>query len=459
MSHSPYVDLDRGAWAKLGESAPLPLSAAELDGLRSLGDPVDLDEVREVYLPLTRLLALHIEESERLYGAYRTFLLPGTEPPQRTPFVIGIAGSVSVGKSTIARLLRRLLALLPHGPRVELITTDGFLRPNAELERHGLMALKGFPESYDRRALLQHVEALQQEDVGLAHGRLLVGEDVVDEVRVHRRADFGAARLDGTHELQQGAAVVGLGEALAGHHAAPRQLRVGVEEPVGRDQLHLRAVRQARQEVAQEPRDRGLPDRDRPGDPDDERGARGRLVAGQEECSVRLVQPLGLFDVQGEQPGERQVHLAHLVEVHGVAEAAQPVELGGGECQRGALPQLRPRPPVEIDVRRVRHAQERRRRGAAGCRVSCPSHPVRHPVRRDPEPGAGPRASAGRAGARRTVVGARRARGAGSRCAEHAAGQPAGGALGPAGRPAAAVGRPHRGRHAHAGLDPARRPR
>src|SRR6185503_18360313 len=151
MSHSPYVDLDRGAWAKLGESAPLPLSAAELDGLRSLGDPVDLDEVREVYLPLTRLLALHIEESERLYGAYRTFLLPGTEPPQRTPFVIGIAGSVSVGTSTIARLLRRLLALLPHGPRVELITTDGFLRPNAELERHGLMARKGFPESYDRR--------------------------------------------------------------------------------------------------------------------------------------------------------------------------------------------------------------------------------------------------------------------------------------------------------------------
>jgi len=107
MSHSPYVDLDRGAWAKLGESAPLPLSAIELDALRSLGDPVDLDEVREVYLPLTRLLALHVEESGRLYEAYRTFLEPGEEPPLRTPFVIGIAGSVSVGKSTIARLLLR----------------------------------------------------------------------------------------------------------------------------------------------------------------------------------------------------------------------------------------------------------------------------------------------------------------------------------------------------------------
>jgi type I pantothenate kinase len=161
MSHSPYVDLDRGAWAKLGESAPLPLSAAELDGLRSLGDPVDLDEVREVYLPLTRLLALHVEESERLYEAYGAFLAPGTEPPRRTPFVIGIAGSVSVGKSTIARLLRQLLGRLPHGPRVELITTDGFLRPNAELERRGMMARKGFPESYDRRALLQFVRAVK----------------------------------------------------------------------------------------------------------------------------------------------------------------------------------------------------------------------------------------------------------------------------------------------------------
>ena len=106
MRHSPYVDLDRGAWAKLGENAPSPLSAAELDGLRSLGDPVDLDEVREVYLPLTRLLALHIDESGRLYETYRAFLAPGEEPPARTPFVIGIAGSVSVGKSTIARLLQ-----------------------------------------------------------------------------------------------------------------------------------------------------------------------------------------------------------------------------------------------------------------------------------------------------------------------------------------------------------------
>jgi type I pantothenate kinase len=161
MPHSPFIDLDRGAWAKLGESAQLPPSAAELDGLRSLGDPVDLDEVREVYLPLSRVLTLHIEESARLYEAYCAFLAPGAAPPPRTPFVIGIAGSVSVGKSTIARLLRWLLARLPHRPRVELITTDGFLHPNSELELRGLMGRKGFPESYDRRALLRFVRSVK----------------------------------------------------------------------------------------------------------------------------------------------------------------------------------------------------------------------------------------------------------------------------------------------------------
>jgi type I pantothenate kinase len=202
MSHSPYVDLDRGAWAKLGASAPLPLSAAELDGLRSLGDPVDLDEVREVYLPLSRLLALHVEESGRLYEAYRAFLAPGEEPPPRTPFVIGIAGSVSVGKSTIARLLRWLLARLPHQPRVALITTDGFLHPNAELERRGLMARKGFPESYDRGALLRFVRAVKagRAEVAAPVYSHLIYDVLLDEQTIVRSPDI--LLLEGLNVLQ-----------------------------------------------------------------------------------------------------------------------------------------------------------------------------------------------------------------------------------------------------------------
>jgi type I pantothenate kinase len=151
---SPFVELDRADWSELAESTTLPLKETEIVQLRGLGDPLDMLEVAEVYLPLSRLLNLYVAGTKQLHRVTNEFL---GERAQSTPFVIGVAGSVAVGKSTIARLLRELLSRWEDTPRVELVTTDGFLLPNAELERRGIMERKGFPESYDRRALLRFV--------------------------------------------------------------------------------------------------------------------------------------------------------------------------------------------------------------------------------------------------------------------------------------------------------------
>jgi type I pantothenate kinase len=155
---SPFLEIDRGDWAALARGMETPLSAAEVAKLQGLGDVLDVREVNEVYLPLSGLLSLYVNAAKELHHSTTAYLGASST---NTPFVIGIAGSVAVGKSTIARLIHTLLGRWEGTPHVELVTTDGFLLPNAELERRGLMQRKGFPESYDRRALLRFVSQIK----------------------------------------------------------------------------------------------------------------------------------------------------------------------------------------------------------------------------------------------------------------------------------------------------------
>jgi type I pantothenate kinase len=151
---SPFNEISREDWAVLGNSTELPLTESEIQQIRGLGDFLDIKEVQDVYLPLSRLLNLYVAEHQKLHRVTSDFL---GERAGRVPFIIGVAGSVAVGKSTVSRLLKELLSRWEGTPKVEMITTDGFLYPNAELERRGIMHRKGFPESYDRMALLQFV--------------------------------------------------------------------------------------------------------------------------------------------------------------------------------------------------------------------------------------------------------------------------------------------------------------
>ena len=149
---SPYRDFTRSDWARLRADTPMTLNEAELDELRGLNDQVSMDEVAKIYLPLSRLLSLYVESAQDLFRDTQNFLGGNGA---KVPYVIGMAGSVAVGKSTTARILRSLLARWPNHPKVDLLTTDGFLLPNAELENRGLMNRKGFPESYDVQQLLR----------------------------------------------------------------------------------------------------------------------------------------------------------------------------------------------------------------------------------------------------------------------------------------------------------------
>ncbi|MGA1804610.1 type I pantothenate kinase [Rhizobium sp. HT1-10] len=158
-AYSPYHFFSSEEWSNFRADTPLTLTADEVDRLRSMGDPIDLDEVRRIYLSLSRLLSAHVEASQILFEQRNRFL--SMSDVAKTPFVIGIAGSVAVGKSTTARVLKELLGRWPSSPKVDLITTDGFLHPNAELQRRNLMQRKGFPDSYDTGALLRFLSAIK----------------------------------------------------------------------------------------------------------------------------------------------------------------------------------------------------------------------------------------------------------------------------------------------------------
>ncbi|MCE2736378.1 MAG: type I pantothenate kinase [Acidimicrobiaceae bacterium] len=153
-----YLAFSRDEWAELRAATPLTIRERELEMLRGINDKIDLDEVAAVYLPLTRLINLYVSATQNLHKVSATFL--GTMAP-KVPYVIGIAGSVAVGKSTFARILQSLLTRWPDHPRVDLITTDGFLFPNAVLDDRGIMNRKGFPESYDTKALLKFLRDLK----------------------------------------------------------------------------------------------------------------------------------------------------------------------------------------------------------------------------------------------------------------------------------------------------------
>jgi type I pantothenate kinase len=199
---SPYRMFSRSEWATLRADTPLTLTVEDVAQLQSLNDPISLDEVIAIYLPLSRLLSLYVAATQGLFKATQRFLMAENEV--KTPYIIGVAGSVAVGKSTTARVLKALLARWPNTPKVELVTTDGFLLPNAELTRLGLMERKGFPESYDTSALLRFLSQIKAGKAAVqapvySH---LVYDVVPDECVTVDRPDI--LILEGLNVLQTG---------------------------------------------------------------------------------------------------------------------------------------------------------------------------------------------------------------------------------------------------------------
>ncbi len=199
-----YLRFDRDEWADLRAATPLTLRESELAALRGINDRIDLDEVAAVYLPLTRLLNLYVAATQNLHKVSAAFL--GTLAP-KVPYVIGIAGSVAVGKSTFARILQALLARWPDHPQVDLVTTDGFLHPNRVLEERGIMHRKGFPESYDTRRLLEFLREVKSGSARVtAPVYSHVVYDIVDGEQIEvRQPDI--LIIEGLNVLQVGAPI------------------------------------------------------------------------------------------------------------------------------------------------------------------------------------------------------------------------------------------------------------
>jgi len=201
MPLSPYIDFGREEWSQLRNSTPLTLTEDDLAKLRGINERVSLREVEEIYLPLSRLLNLYVAATQNLHEATHTFLGNSTA---KVPYVIGVAGSVAVGKSTAARILQALLARWRNHPKVDLVTTDGFLHPTAVLESRGLMGRKGFPESYDRRRLVKFVADVKsgEAEVTAPIYSHLIYDIVPNRVQVIRQPDI--VIVEGLNVLQTG---------------------------------------------------------------------------------------------------------------------------------------------------------------------------------------------------------------------------------------------------------------